>query len=230
MGYEQKGEAGGLYLSKIAVSRVTGLFIDHVVSVNHEAFKDVVDALGGITIILDKPFIEDQQWTNGGDLGSSSAFFIKTETASTSQGAVEKQKWVFKIPAGTSTLDGLTTLYYVRARYSSSDFDRTRRQQSILLAMKEKALSLGVLSNPVTIFQVLESLGKNVRTDLSFSEIKDLIGIASKVDTKTAIHKVFDTTPEGLLYSGKSDIGAYILSPVGDDFSKIQSTCKNIFQ
>ena len=202
LGFEQKGAAGGMFLSKIAVSRVTGLFIDHVVTINHAAFKEVVDALGGVDVTLDKPFQEKTQFAK--DI-------------------------LIDLPVGQNHLDGNTALYFVRSRFSTSDFDRAQRQQAVLLAVKEKALSLGVLSNPVTIFQTMGSLGKNVRTDLSFSEIKNLIGLASDINIKEVRHRVFDTTPEGLLYSTKSDIGAYILLPVEEDFSKIQEACKIIF-
>ncbi len=230
LGYEKRGDAGALLYSKTAVSKATGLYIDHAVSVDHIAFKEVIDALGGIDIYLEKPFIENQQWVAGGDIGSPSGFFyIESENATSSAGAVKKQRWVFKIPAGASHLDGDAALYYVRARYSSSDFDRVRRQQQVLLAMKEKALSLNFLTNPVKIYNVLDSLGKNIRTDASMSEIRNLIALIPQISDQNIIHKVFDTTPEGLLYSSKSSAGAYILLPVSDNFEKIQETCKNIF-
>jgi LCP family protein required for cell wall assembly len=229
LGFEKKGAAGGLLYSKIVVSQATGLYINRAISVNHAAFKEVVDILGGITITLDKPMIEDQQWIDGGDIGPSPAFFIRTDTASSSEGMVKKQKWVFEIPAGTSKMDGNTTLYFVRARYSSSDFDRARRQQLALGAIKEKALSLGVLGNPIKIYQILESLGRNVKTDMPWDEMKSLISLAGNFDSTKIAHKVFDTTPEGLLYSARASNGAYILLPQGDDFSKIKEASKNIF-
>lgn len=229
LGFEKRGAAGGLLFSKIAVSQATGLYMNRAISVNHAAFKEIVDILGGITVTLDKSLIEDQQWTNGGDAGPSSAFFIRTEMASTSTSSIVSQKWVFKVPAGTSKMDGNTTLYFVRARYSSSDFDRARRQQLVMAAIKDKALSLGVLGNPVKLYQILESLGRNVKTDMPWDEMKNLIPLAADFDSTKIVHKVFDTTPEGLLYSSRASNGAYILLPQGDDFSKIKETCRNIF-
>lgn len=231
LGYEKKGAAGALFMSKTIVSRVTGLYIDHTISVDHAAFKEIVDILGGIDIYLKEPFVENQQWVAGGDIGSPSGFFsIETQAATSSNGTATKtQRWVFKIPAGTSHLDGKTALYYARARYSSSDFDRARRQQQILVAIKDKALSLGFWGNPVKIFNLMDSVAKNVRTDMTAGDIRDLIGSYSNLDTRNVVHKVFDTTPEGLLHSGKAANGAYILTPVGDNFDKIQEACRNIF-
>ena len=161
-------------MSKTIVSRVTGLYIDHTISVDHAAFKEIVDILGGIDIYLKEPFVENQQWVAGGDIGSPSGFFsIETQAATSSNGTATKtQRWVFKIPAGTSHLDGKTALYYARARYSSSDFDRARRQQQILVAIKDKALSLGFWGNPVKIFNLMDSVAKNVRTDIPGRHIR----------------------------------------------------------
>lgn len=203
LGYEKKGGAGGgLLYSKIAVSRVTGLNITHAISVDHAAFKEIVDILGGVDIYLDRPFSEKTQFA---------------------------QEMLIDLPAGKNHLDGTTALYFVRSRFSTSDFDRARRQQMVLLAVKEKALSLGILSNPVKIYQLLESLGRNVRTDMSLSDIKNLMDLAQNVDSRKIKHKVFDTTPEGLLYETHTENGTYILLPMGDNFDKIQEACKNIF-
>ena len=234
LGFEKKGSAGALLYSRVAVSQATGLYFDYAVSIDHKALKEIVDILGGVNITLEKPFTETQQWTRGGDTGSSPYFFIRNETtqASSSAASGEKevsQKWVFEIPAGTSHLDGETALYFVRARYSSSDFDRVRRQQILLSAVKDKAFSLGFFANPVKIYQVLETLGSNVRTNIPLGEIPGLISLAQKINSKDVIHKVFDTTPEGLLYSTKNEAGAYILLPQGDDFSKIKEACRDIF-
>lgn len=202
LGFEKKGATGALLYSKTAVSKVTGLYINYALAVNHEAFREIVDILGGIDIVLDKPFREDQQFS---------------------------KEMIIDLPAGLNHLNGTTTLYFVRSRFTTSDFDRARRQQQVLLAIKDKAFSLGVLSNPVKVFQILNSLGRNVRTDMPISQIKDLIVLVQKFDDQKVIHKVFDTTPEGLLYESKTEAGAYILLPQGDDFKKIQEVCQRIF-
>ena len=227
-GFEKKGAAGALLFSKIAVAQATGLYIDKALSVDHQALKEIVDALGGVAVILEEPLIEDQQWTKGGDSGDSPFFHIQTFNATSS--GQPQQKWVFEVPSGTSILDGAAALYFVRARYSTSDFDRVRRQQLVLAAMKDKAFSVGILANPIKLFQILDSLGRNVRTDMSLNDLKDLINLADSLKAQDPIHKVFDTTPEGLLYASRTESGAYILLPQGDDFSKIHEACQKIFE
>jgi LCP family protein required for cell wall assembly len=201
-GEEKKRGGGGIAYSKAIVSEVTGLYIDYAASINHEAFKEIVDAVGGINIYLDKPFVENKQFTN---------------------------EIILDLPAGENHLDGKTALFYARSRYTTSDFDRMRRQQQVLVAVKDRILSLGVLANPVKIFNILSVLGRNVRTDMGASEIQQIISLAAGINSETTIKKVFDTTPEGLLHSSTAENGAYILSPVGENYDKIREACRNIF-
>jgi LCP family protein required for cell wall assembly len=229
LGYEEGGKSGAIEYAKVVGQRVSGLSIDGVVSVNLQMVHDAVDAIGGITLHLDRPFVEDRQWVNGGDMGTSTAFYIQSDTVSTSKGIVETQKWVFKIPAGTHTLDGVTTQYYIRARYATSDFDRARREQEVLLAVRNKLASSGVLLNPVAINKMLAAFEQNVVTDISFTRIPDLVKLVSRVDAAHVERIVLDVSEKGFLKAGRSKTGAYILLPVSGNFLDIRSACKSVF-
>lgn len=200
-GFQKGGVAGGIVYAKKVFENVSNVSIDDVVVVNFESFRDIINVLGGVTVNLDKPFKEEKQFAG--------------ET-------------LINLPAGPNTLDGKTALYYVRSRYSTSDFDRMRRQQDVILAIQKKLLSLGVLTNPKKIFGLLDSLGKNVRTTLDSDKITSLISMARSIKTTNVIRRTFNTTPEGLLYEITN--GAYHLLPVGDNFDKIQQAIKDIFQ
>lgn len=201
-GISNKNWKSGLSYSKEAIEEVTGLEIHYVVSVDFTAFKEIIDTLGGITVYLDEPFAENVPFEEGS----------------------------ISLPAGKNTLDGQRALLYSRARYSSSDFDRAQRQQQVLVAVKEKALNTGVLSNPVKLVAILDSLGNHVRTDAELWEIKEMAELSRNADTANIKHKVFDTSAEGLLYQAHTSAGAYILLPVGGDYGKIRSACMNIFE
>ncbi|MDD5589875.1 MAG: LCP family protein, partial [Candidatus Portnoybacteria bacterium] len=131
---EERKSGGGLVYSKAVVSRITNLYIDYAVSVDFMAFKETVDILGGIDVNLENPFVETTQFA---------------------------KEMVLELPAGKNHLDGETALFFVRSRYSTSDFDRARRQQQVLLAIKNKALSSGILLNPVKIFELLNTMGRH---------------------------------------------------------------------
>jgi len=210
---------GGLDCAKNTVALVTDLYIDHAIGINFEALKEVIDTLGGIDVYLDRPFEEDFQWAKEG-LEENDHWMIKEFDG--------EERWVFYVPEGENHLDGETALYYVRSRYSTDDFDRMRRQQQVLMAVKEKALSLNVLANPVKIYNLLDLLGDNVRTDAGLSQIGSLIGLTSDLDKENVRTKFFDIGPEGLLYHTFID-EEYVLLPIGDNFDKIQEASKNIF-
>lgn len=210
---------GGLDCAKKTVSYITGQYIDYALSANFMALEEAIDALGGIDIYLKEPFEENFQWSSEG-WEENENWFVKDFDG--------EERWVFYVPEGKNHLDGKTALYYVRSRYSTNDFDRMRRQQQVLMAVKEKTLSLGVLLNPIKVFNLLDILGKNLGTDMSLSEIKNLISLSSDLDIKNIKTLVFDTSPEGLLYQTFIN-EEYILLPIGDNFEKIQEASQNIF-
>lgn len=199
---DKKAWKGGLEYAKKAVSNVTGLDIHYAVSVDFNAFKEIIDTLGGVTITLDRPFSEMGQFEEG----------------------------PISLPAGKQTIDGDTALLFARARFSSSDFDRAKRQQQILLAAKEKALGLGVLSNPLKIISILNSIGNHIKTDAELWEIQEMAVLAKRIDSSKVNQKVFDTTENGLLYSSRDSSGAYILLPEGGNFDRIKEECRNILK
>lgn len=210
---------GGFDCAKKTVSLVTGLYIDYAVSVNFEALQETIDALGGILIHRDEPFEESFQWAKEG-WEEDEHWFIKEIDG--------EERWVFYIPEGDNKLDGQTALYYARSRYSTDDFDRMHRQQQIILAIKEKALSLEVLANPIKIYNLMDILGNNVQTDMKLTNIKQMIGLASELDLKNIRKKIFDINPNGLLYDTFIN-DEYVLLPIGNSFDKIKEVCQNIF-
>ncbi len=210
---------GGLECAKKTISYISGQYIDFAVSVDFEGLKELVDSLGGVEIYLEKPFQESFQWAKEG---------WEEDEYWNIQEIEGEENWVFQVPAGQNHLDGKTTLYYVRSRYSTNDFDRIRRQQQVLLAIKEKALSLGFLANPVKIYQMMDILSKHVRTDIELKNAKSLIDLANNLDKKEIKTRYFDNGPNGLLYDTFIN-KEYILLPQGDNFEKIQEVCKNIF-
>ncbi len=210
---------GGFDCAKKTVSYLTNLYIDYTAVVDFEALEKTVDVLGGISVYLKNPFEESFQWAKEG-WEEDKHWFIKEIDG--------EEKWVFHLERGENFLDGKTTLYYVRSRYSTNDFDRMLRQQQVLIALKEKALSLDVLANPIKIYNLLDILGKHLRTDAGLNNIKDLISVVSKLDVNNIKRRIFDISEGGLLYHTFIN-EEYVLLPIGDNFEQIQEACKNIF-
>lgn len=189
---------GGIALAKQIVSRITGTYIDNAIVADFSAFREVVNSLGGIDVHLAKPFNEKTQWG-----------------------------YEFSLPAGDNHLDGNQALYYVRSRYSTSDFDRARRQQEVISIIKNRALSLGFLSSPAKVTSLLSDLKGNIRTDFQIWDVKDLSALANSFGTKTPV-KNYVITTENLVYETKTEKGEYILLSQEANFGGIKNLFKTI--
>lgn len=188
----------GIGISKQLFSKLAGVYIDYAVAVDFNAFKEVVNTLGGIDIKLTKPFEEKNQWG-----------------------------YEFLLPAGNNHLDGEKALYYVRSRYSTSDFDRAKRQQEVMVVIKNKALSLGFLSNPTRIASLMSDLKDNIRTDFKIWDVGDVLKLADAVGSEKAIRHVLTT--ENLLYETKTEKGEYVLLAKENNYGRIRDLFVNLF-
>ncbi len=207
---EENGKKQGLELMKKKVGEITGLNIHYSAVINFVGFKQLVDAVGGIEIVLSTPFYETTQFVKGNECGGE-----------------------FVLPQGVNILNGEKTLCYVRARENTSDFDRAKRQQVVLKAMRDKLISMGTLSDFGKVNQILNVIGDNVRTDMSSVEMRKLF--EKYIDLKDAqiYQRVFENSSEGLLevpQNAPKEAG-YILVPRKgwDDYSEIQAVCRDIF-
>ncbi len=181
------------------ISQITGIYIDKVIVFDFSSFKDIVDALGGIDITLDKPFSESQQW------GDS-----------------------FSLPAGLNHLDGQSALYYARSRYSTSDFDRSRRQQQIMFAVKDKLLKLNFIGNPVKTFSILNIVRNDIHTDISIWDLKQFLDLTHQVNFAGIKRSVLST--DNLLLESRGPDNTYILLPKTGDFSEIKQLFQDILK
>lgn len=171
-----------------AFSRLTGVYIDNLIVFDFQAFQEIVDNLGGIDLTLPKPFEEKSQWG-----------------------------YEFSLPAGLNHLSGQNALYYARSRYSTSDFDRSLRQQQIIFAVKEKAWQAGVLANPIKVASLLKSLNKNIVTDMNIFDTGRLIQLGNALNTESTKTTLRHLSTENILYQTFNN-NIYVLRPKNDDW------------
>ena len=98
----------------------------------------------------------------------------------------------FHIDAGPQHLDGETALKYARTRHSDNDFQRDRRQQQVLLAIKDQVIKNGLLS-PKRALSLLSALKDSVEHDVSPSELPKLIALASRLQVDGFDQLVLDS-------------------------------------
>ena len=242
---EENGKKQGIADMQKVVSQISGVPIHYGVTIDFEGFVDLVDALGGIEIYLEKPFSESLQFQEphvcDGDKGG--VFTVPTgkyEYKRNEKGKIVAQYPLctnknvecggnFSLPAGTSQLDGKTALCYVRSRVTSNDFERARRQQEVLQKIKEKALRVGTLTDFSKVSGIMEALGNNVTTNMEPWEMKRFFDIYQNMNNPAVYQKVLENTEEGLLYApSETGPAGYILLPRGDNYARIQELFANI--
>ncbi|MCK4635678.1 MAG: LCP family protein [Candidatus Moranbacteria bacterium] len=241
---EERGEGQGLELMKTILRDISGQEIHYAMAVNFAGFEQIVDTLEGVEVTLEEEFIEPMQFheekvcdgANGGVFTVKSGRF---DTKIDHRGKVvaqyplcynstEECGGVFKVPAGTSVLSGEQALCYVRARVTSSDFDRARRQQEVLKQLKKKALSIGIFSDFGKVTGIMGAVGDNLTLDMEVWEIERFFDLYKKIGDPEMTQRVLENSEEGLLYSHEGDARGYILLPRGENFDKIREMFANI--
>ncbi|HEV7811248.1 MAG TPA: LCP family protein [Candidatus Limnocylindrales bacterium] len=149
---------------KQVLGNLYNLDIKYFVEVNFEGFRKVVDAMGGVTINVQVPVLDDSYPS---DTGRSSRVYI---------------------PAGIQHMTGSQALVYARSRHGSDDFDRGARQQRVLTSLREQADVAALIPR---IPQLLAAVKATVRTDIPQDQLAKLAGLASMVDTKNIRSFVF---------------------------------------
>jgi polyisoprenyl-teichoic acid--peptidoglycan teichoic acid transferase len=135
---------GGSKMTVETVENFLGIPLDYYIKVNMEALSEIVDAVGGITVNNKNDWYDDRYYKKG-----------------------------YHYKKGEITLNGPQSLGYVRMRYQDKrgDFGRQERQRQVINAIIDK----GARASSLTKFDdVLDVLGKHVKTNMTFSEMKDI--------------------------------------------------------
>jgi LCP family protein required for cell wall assembly len=135
-------------LTKRVIEDTLGLPILHTVAVDLGAFEALVDALGGVSVLVPCPIYDN---------------FIDPRTQS--------GRRILDVEAGVVPMDGITAGLYARSRHGRSDWNRARRQQAILLGIKRKFMSMDGLFR---MSEVVATLEKHVRSDMSRAQMLSL--------------------------------------------------------
>ena len=209
------GPNGGGYAAEHEVGKVTGLTFDRYIAIDFVAFRDMVNALGGVDVCLSTN-LDDYEYPDYAD------GYIR--------GGIHYR-------AGCQHLNGEQALQIARSRHAqqpqqSSDFGRAKRQQDIMQAIKKKATTVnGFAKAP----QLLTALQRNIHTDMSLSDMKAIYDWGKNLPDSSII-RVAITAPSGaaegnLLDYGDCGLGAYVSQLCADDpsYTMIHRYLSSIF-
>ena len=164
----RKYPGGGVALAKKTVWYTFGVPVHYYVRINFVGFEKMIDAIGGVTINVEQPIHDDKY-------------------PDQNYGTI-----VVDIPAGVQHMDGKTALEYARSRHQTNDFDRMKRQQQVIMAARDKVLSLNIPL--LRVPQLIELAGTSIQTDMKLDEIIALAGILRSIDSNSIRHGVIDDT------------------------------------
>jgi len=162
---------GGAGLLRATIEQSFGIPIDYHATVDFATFKDAVDYVGGVTVDVEQD-IYDAEYPDG-------------------DGGVT----TIHIEAGPNHMDGETALQYARSRHGNSDFDRARRQQHLLVALRDQYMRGESVATLIPkLPAIYRTFSDRVETDLSLDELVSLARIAAGLDLNNVQMAVIDST------------------------------------
>jgi LCP family protein required for cell wall assembly len=200
-GTEQQAQDEGFATLEAVVSEYMGIPIHYHALVNFQAFQQGVDAIGGVDVNVPK------------DL---SDWFLMGYT-----NPIIARK-------GQQHFDGKTALLYAQSRHTTSDFDRGERQRLLLIALKEKILTVGTFSNPKTVSKLIDALGNNVTVNMTLGEMMRLYDITKDIPSTSIATVGLTDEANPLVTTGMINEQSIVQPRAGlTDFSEIQSFVRN---
>ncbi|MEI6425769.1 MAG: LCP family protein [Candidatus Absconditabacteria bacterium] len=183
------------------LTKITGITIPYYVLLDFQGFEDIINTLGGVDINVAKP-LKDVTYPDR------------------NRGII-----TFKVNSGMNHFSGDTALMYARSRHSTSDFDRSLRQQQIVKAVKDKLISQ--ILSPSKIKQIYNDYTKIVKTNISLDEMIGLAQYADNINhmfsfgftTECSMYAYKLSHPGCFLYTPNRDLfgGASVILPIGSD-------------
>lgn len=197
------------------IGRKVGLPVHGVVKGDFTAFVTIVDTIGGVDIDVQQR-IMDYTYP-----------------------IADNQVGLFQLEKGMQHLDGETALKFARSRHSSSDFDRSARQQILLKAITERVRSMGRLEQLEIASALLNDVSEHIEMTLDREELLGLAQIAAGLSLDRVITMqinaasggdysearaggfVYPAPPE--MFSGASVLLPFPLPNRASDWSQIQT-------
>jgi polyisoprenyl-teichoic acid--peptidoglycan teichoic acid transferase len=190
---------GGSALAVKTVEQNLGIHVDHYVRIDFNAFETFIDAIGGIDVNVPET-IDDPTYPDA-NFGYEP----------------------FYLPAGPQHLNGHDALRYARTRHSGQgDLDRARRQQQVVMAVRDRVLNLNLLPTLMLKAPLLyQSLLDDVKMDLSLNEILSLALLGPQIPKANITSVVID-------YNDVTDAttadGQEVLMPIPDKIRALRDS------
>jgi LCP family protein required for cell wall assembly len=173
-------EFGGFDMLSSTLEYNFGIRPQHYILTNFSGFQSIVDSLGGIDVNVAQTLSDTRTGYPDG----------------------------FTVYSGMVHMNGEMTLWYVRSRYSTSDFDRLRRAQEVMVALSQKLFSLNALTHLPEAYAAYRSA---VETDLTLNDALSLLPLLQALDPNR-VNRYAITTDQATPWIDPNS-GSYYLLP-----------------
>jgi polyisoprenyl-teichoic acid--peptidoglycan teichoic acid transferase len=214
---EAKKKGSGLTLAKVIVEDTIGIPIHYSILVDFSGFTKIIDLAGGIEVNVSQAFTDTEYPIAGREnenCGGDLTYRCRYETVH------------FNI--GKQHMDGTRALIYVRSRHAEgdegSDFARGRRQQEVILALKQRLVTFRQIFKLKENLALLKAADQASDMDMTLAELltvgRKISSIKSGQIKAISIETDFQNPPE-------SDYGGrYVLIPK-DDYKSVYEDIKS---
>jgi LCP family protein required for cell wall assembly len=182
---------GGIELFNATMQKNFGFQVDYYVLTNMQGFVSIIDNLGGINV------------------NAAAGLSDKCDLSFAVDG-------ICGVGPGVVHMDGATTLWYVRSRYSTSDFDRARRQQEVIAAIVNRMLSFDILVKIPSLYSIYSA---NVDTNIDLDTVLKLAPLAPTLMDSDKVRRYAISVDQTTAYVTPS--GGQVLLPNYDDIYPI---------
>lgn len=193
---------GGAKKTAETISEILKETIHYYLRVDFTAFTEIINTVGGIEVEIERAFYDP--FYPDDDFGYAPVAF----------------------EAGVQRMDGERTLKFVRSRHGTSgegnDFARAKRQQKVLLALKERLLSFDVLLRPKRLNAIFDSLENHLQTNIAFWEGMRFANLIRDISINLITTQVLDSSPQGLLRERNYN-GAFVLEPKDQTWGEVRA-------
>ena len=206
---EQSKPGSGPELIKKTISDIIDQPIQYYSRVDFTGLKLAVDKLGGVNVFNPED-LQDPEYPCDKNENFSCGFALKT---------------------GYYKMNGALALKFARCRKGTcgDDYGRARRQQAVIVGMRDQALQLGNILNPAKVSELISIVGDHLKTDLNIEELKRLSDIGRKVDSKSITNKVLENETEGLVKNSNVGEASVVVPSAGvGNYKSIQAFVKSL--
>ena len=209
------------------VGDIFDIDLQYAVHVRSNVVSDAVNAVGGVTVKVES---RDPR-----GVLDASIDWMCTQGNPTAE---EKQKrcptgHYIDFPIGDNEMDGDKAMWFSRARgvgygetygLEQSNFDREQNQQRVIIALKDKALSTGTLTDFSKITKLMDAMGENLRSNVETKEVRTIMSLASEI-TNDNIKRLSFVEEDNMLMTTGSVGGQSVVQPSAGlyDYSDIRA-------